>query len=173
MGEEVSFQLITRHVRPDFAGLLATLRKRVNKFEGGEGGRAFKHAEECKAAEMRCINSGKQRKFIYALSTVRYKLRASNGARLLFYFIRVKFLVPGCMHLFIPFSFLSGLQIIGERFNCKARLAMRHLSDDSLMESASNIYIERFFRSFSSSWYLIRHRYILNNSLNYLIFVAR
>lgn len=141
MGEEVSFQLITRHVRPDFAGLLATLRKRVNKFEGGEGGRAFKHAEECKAAEMRCINSGKQRKFIYALSTVRYKLRASNGARLLFYFIRVKFLVPGCMHLFIPFSFLSGLQIIGERFNCKARLAMRHLSDDSLMESASNIYI--------------------------------
>ena len=41
MGEEVSFQLITRHVRPDFAGLLATLRKRVSSKEEkkGAGGR--------------------------------------------------------------------------------------------------------------------------------------
>lgn len=85
---------------------------------------------------MRCINSGKQRKFIYALSTARYKLRASNGAPpILFHPGKVPcaLLPPPPLYAFISFlfSFLPGLQIIGERFNCKARLAMRHLSDDS------------------------------------------
>lgn len=133
------FQLIIHLVHPDLRDY-SRLKEKGEQFEGGTGGwrRVFKHAEECKAAEMRCINSGKQRKFIYALSTARYKLRASNGVPpILFHPGKVPCAFPPpplpSLYAFISFlfSFLPGLQIIGERFNCKARLAMRHLSDDS------------------------------------------